>query len=256
MNKMTSYDVIGSIAILHFIDGKTAKLKSIAKKILKHKNIKAVYSRGKIKGRLRIPELRWLAGTKQTEIIHRESGCIMKLDIKSCYFSPRLSTDRLEIARKIKKGDKVLVMFSGIAPYSLVIAKHSKAKEIVCIELSRIANKYARENILLNKFDNIKIIQGDVKRAVPQLRIKFDRIIMARPRLKESFLREAFKVSKKGTVIHFYDFVSQQEFPKVVIFKIKEEAKKVRNKIKVLGSKRVREIAPFIYHGRIDFIVK
>ncbi len=259
-----SFDIIGDIAILQRKEGKKEKKGKIERKkekafaknlIKKHKNIKAVYTREKISGRLRLPKLRWLAGSKKTETTHKESGCLMKLDIKKCYFSPRLSHDRLEIAKKIKSGEKVLVMFSGVAPYALVIAKHSKAKIIFCVELSRAATKYAKENVMLNKFDDIEVLQGNVKKIIPKLKMKFDRIVMARPQLKETFLKEAFLAAKKGTIVHFYDFLRKEEFPKATA-KITEISKKTKKKIKILNYKKVREIAPYKYHVRVDFKIK
>lgn len=265
-----AFDIIGNIAILHPSYGDHRKnsknlmknlkiMKNLAVRLLKeNKNIRAVYAEEKIYGRLRIPKLKWLAGLKKTETLYKENGCIMKLDIKTCYFSPRLSHDRLEIAKKVRPKEKVLVMFSGVAPYAIVISKHSKAKEIYCIEISRKASKYAKENVKLNKINNIKIIQGDVKRIIPKLkalRIKFDRIVMARPQLKEIFLKEAFDVSKIGTTIHFYDFINKREINNVRE-KIKNAAKKSRKNIRILRIKKVREIAPYKYHLRVDFKIK
>lgn len=250
--KHISFDVVGSIAIIQLKNEKQKKgMKKFALRLLKkQKNIKSVFIKKKIKGRLRVPSLKWLAGEKETVTIHKESGCLFKLDIARCYFSPRLGTDRLEIAKKVKKNERVLVMFSGIAPYPIVIAKHSKAKEIYAIELSKEANNYAKENIKLNKIDNIKLIQGDVKKIVPKLNKKFDRIVMARPQLKEDFLECAFLVSKKGTIVHFYDFVKTIEGS---IIKINNAAKKANKAVELIDWKKVREIAPYKYHVRIDF---
>ncbi|MGB9708158.1 MAG: class I SAM-dependent methyltransferase [Candidatus Pacearchaeota archaeon] len=247
-----SFDVIGNIAILQAKDKKQEqKLKKFASQLLKkQKNIKGIFSRQKIHGRLRVPKLKWLAGSKETETIHKESGCSFKLDIRTCYFSPRLGTDRLEIAKKVKEGEKVLVMFSGIAPYPIVIAKHSSAKEIYAIELGKEASRYAQENLKFNKIKNIRIIQGDVKRIIPKLKVKFDRIVMTRPQLREDFLKHAFFASKKGTIVHFYDFV--QNLNESVI-KINKAAKKAAKAVEILGFKKVREIAPYRYHIRIDF---
>jgi len=248
---MTSFDVIGDIAILQ---KKEKNLKKFALQLLKRqKNIKAVFMKEKIIGKLRIAKLKWLAGKKDTETIHKESGCLFKLDVAKCYFSPRLSSDRLEIAKSVKKNEMVLVMFAGVAPYPIVIARHSKAKEIYAIEFSKKAVKYAKENISLNKIKNIKIIQGNVKKKIPELRkqgLRFDRIVMARPRVKEDFLKYAFMVAKKGTVIHFYDFVSSFE---EAIKKINKAAKKAKKLVEIIFIKKVREIAPYFYHVRIDF---
>ncbi|MEM2954939.1 MAG: hypothetical protein QW625_03270 [Candidatus Nanoarchaeia archaeon] len=252
-----SFDTIGNIAVINapFLKAdERKKLKKKAQELLKrNKNIKSIFVKSKISGKLRIPKLSWLAGKKDSKTIYKEHGCLMKLDIKTCYFSPRLSTDRLEIAKKIKKG-KVLVMFSGIAPYPIIIAKYSKAKKIYAIELGREASRYAQENIKLNKIKNIVLIQGDVKKIVPKLarRLKFDAIVMARPQLKETFLKEAFLVSKKGTMIYYYDF-QPKKFMHETLDTIEREAKKANKKIKILEFKRVREIAPYKYHIRIDF---
>lgn len=250
-----AFDVIGNIAIVQ-ARNKLSKLqeRSIKKftlKLLKtQKNIKGVFLRKKTYGVLRIPKLKWLAGTKETETIHKESGCVFKLDIATCYFSPRLGTDRLEIAKKVKKGERVLVMFSGVAPYPIIIAKYSDAKEIYAIELSKEACRYAQENVRLNKLKNIKILQGDVKKQIPKLRKKFDRIIMARPQLKEDFLEQAFSVAKKNAIVHFYDFVQSLNES---IIKLNSAAKKTGRVVEIINFKKVREIAPYRYHIRIDF---
>ena len=217
------------------------------------KNIKTVLEKvDKVKGRLRKLKTRFLAGVKSKETIHKESGCLFKLDIERAYFSPRLSNERLEVARKVRKKDKVLVMFSGIAPYSIIIAKISKPKKIVSVEINREACKYARENVKLNKLENVEILQGDVKKIVPKLKEKFDVIVMPRPQLKETFLREAFLVSKKGTRIFYYGFDFE---PGKILEKIKEEAKKYKKRIKIKKIKKAGEIAPYKYRWRVDLQV-
>ncbi|MEK6820504.1 MAG: class I SAM-dependent methyltransferase family protein, partial [Nanoarchaeota archaeon] len=167
-----AYDVIGSIAILKFPEktGKKEKKKTACKLLEERKNIKTVLEKTeKVKGRLRTIKTRYLAGLKSRETIHKESSCLFKLDVEKCYFSPRLSGERLEIAKEIRKKDKVLVMFSGVGPYPIVIGKISGCKKVVSIELSRIASKYAKENVKLNKLKNVEIVQGDVKRLAEKL---------------------------------------------------------------------------------------
>lgn len=250
-----SFDIIGDITIIQIPKGMEKKSKEMALEVVKkNKNVKTVYARGKFRGRLRKHDVKFIYGIKKEETIHKESGCLMKLNVKTCYFSPRLSNDRLDIAKQTKKNENVLVMFSGIAPYGLVIAKQGKAKKIYCIELNKEATKYALDNVKLNKVKNIEIIQGDVKKIIPKLKTKkifFDRIVMARPQLKDSFLKEAFSVSKKNTIIYFYDFLFTDEIDEGYR-KIQEEAKKSRKKYKILGVKRIRDIGPRKYHLRFD----
>ena len=54
-------------------------------------------------------------------------------------------------------------------------------------------------------------IKGDVKNEIPKLKEKFDRIIMVLPFHNEKFLKNALKVSNKGTVIHMYTIKSASE---------------------------------------------
>ena len=253
-----AYDVIGNIAIINFHkDTKLKDKKEFAKKIInENKSIKTVFEKkGKVKGRLRKPELKYISGEKNKEVLYKENGCVFRFNIGSTYFSPRLSNERKEISDKIRKGDNVLVMFAGVAPFSIVIAKNSKAKKVYSNEINREANKYAKLNIELNKLKKrVEIVPGDIKKAVGKLKkIQFDVIVMPRPQLKDSFLEQAFFLSKKGTIIYYYDFCRLGD-EKVIKDKIKNQAKISKKKIKILNTKKAGEIAPYKMRVRVDFV--
>ena len=258
MRKVNSYDVLGSVAVVRFpLDFKKTEKKKFAEKLLKeHKAIKTVLEKqGKIKGRLRKIQTNYLAGEKTKEVLYRENNCVFRFHIDKTYFSPRLSNERKEIAKQIKKGDEVLVMFAGVAPLPIVIAKNSKAKKVVSNEINREANKYAKLNIELNKVkDRVELLPGDIKRVAEKLNKKFDVIAMPRPQLKETFLKQAFKLSKKATRIFYYDFCAVTEKDSIVE-KIKQEAKENKKKIKILQVKSAGEIAPYKIRLRVDFRV-
>jgi len=258
----SSFDFIGNIIIVKFPKNfPVAKKKKFAQKLLKeNKSVKTILEKiGKVKGRLRKAETKYLLGEKTKEVLYKENNCVFRFNVDTTYFSPRLSNERKEIAQKIKKGENVLVMFSGVCPYGIVIAKNSKAKKVYSIEINRQANKYAKLNISLNKVkDKVILIQGGVKKKIKELikkKIKFDIIVMPRPQLKESFLKEAFAVSKtgkKGTRVFYYDFCGVNEINKVTE-EIKNEAKKAKKKIKILKIKKAGEIAPYKIRVRVDF---
>lgn len=258
--RIAGFEVIGSIAVLQ-LRKPARELKKIASKILaQHKNIETVaYKTHKVSGRLRKRKLKILAGKKSFTTMHRENNCLIELNIESCYFSPRLANERLEISKKIKgtfgKGAakiKILVMFAGVAPYALAIAKLNPKAQVQAIELNKAACRYAAENVKLNKLSNIKIIQGDIKKTVPKLKEKFDVIVMPRPQLKDTFLKEAFKVSKKGTIIFFYDFLDENQI-NIVKEKIEKEAAMAGKRIKILNVKKAGEVAPYRCRIRTDF---
>jgi len=251
-----SYDVLGNIAIVKFSkDAKLKDKKKFAEKILKeNKSIRTVLEKsGKFKGRLRKLLTNFIAGENTKEVLYRENNCIFRFNVDKTYFSSRLSNERKEIASLIKKNEIVLVMFAGVAPFSITIAKNSKAKKIYSNELNREANKYAELNISLNKVkDKVELINGDIKRIATKLKQKFDVIVMPRPQLKDTFLESAFKLSKKGTRIYYYDFCKKDEISDVKE-KIWAEAKKAKKSIKILKIKKAGEIAPYKIRVRIDF---
>ncbi|MCX6750818.1 MAG: hypothetical protein NTZ83_05145 [Candidatus Pacearchaeota archaeon] len=158
----------------------------------------------------------------------------------------------------MKKSSEVLVMFAGVAPFSIAIAKNSKPKEIYSNEINREANKYAELNAELNGVKNkIKFVNGDIKRVALKLKKenkRFDFIIMPRPNLKESFLEQAFMLCKRGTRVYYYDFCKVDETD-LIVKKIKQQAEKFKKKIKILKIKPAGEIAPYKIRVRVDFEV-
>jgi len=253
---MKSYDNFGNIVVVKFPEkwGNKKKKKFRQKLLREQKGIRTVLEKKeRIKGRLRKLSTNYIAGEKTKEVLYKESGCVFRFNIDKTYFSPRLSNERKEIAYKIKKGETVLVMFAGVAPYSIVIAKLSKASKIFSNEINREANKYAELNIRLNKVkDKIELISGDAKKLPEKIKQRIDVIVMPRPQLKETFLKEAFALSKKGTRIYYYDFCKEKEIDSVVE-KIREEAGKCRKKIKLLNVKKAGELAPYKIRLRVDF---
>ena len=254
-----AYDIFGNIAVVKFQDKTSKRIKKLfAKKIMgDNKSITTVLEKtGKFSGRLRLMQTTYLDGEKTKEILYRENGCTFRFNIDTTYFSPRLSNERKEIPKLIKKNEKVFVGFAGVSPFSIVIAKNSKAKIVYSNEINREANKYAKLNLDLNNVkEKVILVPGDIKKVVDKIKEKFDVIVMPRPQLKDSFLQAAFKLSKKGTRIYYYDFCRFDEVEKI-IEKIKLEAKKSKVKIKILQTKSAGEVAPYKIRVRVDFVVQ
>jgi tRNA (guanine37-N1)-methyltransferase len=255
-----TYDVIGNICVMKFEEGKKlAEKKKAAQTILtRHKNIQTVVEKvGIVKGRLRTIKAKWLAGEKTLEATYKENGCILEFNIETCYFSPRLSEERKRIAAQCKPGERILVMFGGVAPYAIVIAKtRPLIKKVVSVELGRECNKYAKRNVEKNKVGGkVEIMGGDVKKVLPKMQKSgeiFDRIVMARPNLKETFLKYALMVAKKSTEIHYHGFCHELERENL-IRKIEEECMREGRKIKILSVSKAGDIAPGKYRYRVDF---
>ncbi|MBI4438514.1 hypothetical protein HY640_01115 [Candidatus Woesearchaeota archaeon] len=248
------FDTIGSIAVLEIPKELEKKKKIIAKQILTHKNIKTVLKKkGGHTGEFRLQKLAYIAGQKTKETVHRENGVSLKLNLGKTYFSPRLGTERLRIARQINHGEEVLVMFSGCAPYPLVISKNSQAKRITAVELNPDAHRYALENISLNKAGNIEPVNSDIRAFSEKTRKKFDRIIMPLPKGASEFLPQALKLAHKNTIIHYYDFLEENSIPGEAIAKINMACMKARKKPAILGWRKCGQLAARKFRLCIDF---
>ncbi|MBU1198822.1 MAG: class I SAM-dependent methyltransferase family protein [Nanoarchaeota archaeon] len=248
-----SMDVIGDIAILEIPRELEKKKKLIAQEVLNaNKYIKTVLKKGKHEGVFRTQKLEHLAGEKTKEAIYKENNVQLKLDVEKVYFSPRLSNDRKRIAKLINKGEEILVMFSGCAPYVCVIAKNTNAKNVCGVEINPTAHNYALQNVLLNKLNNTGVFLGDVKSVVPKLAKKYDRILMPLPKNATEFLDVALNASKKGTIIHLYDFKREDEL-KESIEQIKQACAKAKKKCKILDTVRCGQHAPRTFRYCIEF---
>lgn len=251
----SSFDVVGSIAIVEIPAGLKKKQRIIADALMNlNPHIKTVLKKSGIHyGVYRRQKLDFVAGIKTKVSEHVESGVKMLVDVEKCYFSSRLSSERLRIAQQIKPNEKILVMFSGVAPYPLVFARNSKAEIIYGVEMNPIAHKFAEKNVLANRFWNrIRLVRGDVRKVIPALGLKFDRILMPMPKTAEEFLPVAFKASKKGTIIHYYDFGREEEFD-AIKKKILSACKKAKKKCKIIEAVKAGNYAPGVYRVCVDF---
>jgi tRNA (guanine37-N1)-methyltransferase len=256
----TAHDIIGTIAILEIPKNLEHKGKIIAEILLKtNKNIKTVLKKAAIhEGTFRTQKMDYLAGINTKETLYKENNVTLKLDVEKVYFSIRLGNERKRIIKQVLPGEEILVMFSGAAPYPVVLSKNTKAKNILGIEINPDGHKYGLENMKLNKTKNVSLICGNVHEVTPTLvqdHKTYDRIIMPLPKTADEFLDDALSVSKKGTIIHFYDFLDDKHFDDAKK-KIDSACKKRKIKYAVLDLVRCGQHAPHIYRICVDFIIQ
>lgn len=254
----SSFDVVGDILIFsEFPEELIEKERLIGQTILKnYHHIKTILKKTKkYSGKFRTPKLKVIAGENRKETICRENGVFVKLDVEKVYFSPRMSSERNRISSLIKPNESVLVMFSGSGIYPLVIAKNTKCKGVYGIEINPTAHRYALENIKKNKLENkIKIFLGDVKKILPKLNKKFGRILMPLPKGGENFLDLALKYIKNQGIVHFYDFLHEDEFYKAED-KVIAACKKSKKKCKIIRIAKCGQYSPRFYRVCVDFFV-
>ena len=247
-----AYELIGNIAI---IDQHEENAPEIARVLLQHKNIKTIFQAASaVCGEYRTRELLFIAGVKKTETIYRENGCRYLLDVTQVYFTPRLSTERIRIADQVKNGDKVVDMFAGIGPFSILIAKRFPEAEVIAIDKNPVAIKYLRENVRLNKVKNIEIREGDARDEVKGIS-DADHVIMNLPHSGLEFIDSAFGIIKKCGVIHFYAISHEDDLFEGLIKEIESYARKSGLRVYPIDRRIVRPYAPYQYNICIDFHV-
>lgn len=206
-----SYDIVGDIAIVRLTEVSEQYGRLIAEAIMKsHRNVKTVLAQiGPVHGDFRIRRFEHLAGERKTATIHAETGCSFLVDVEKCYFSPRLSHERMRIAGQVKPGEIIVNMFAGIGCFSLVIARHSRPSKIYSIDINPAAFHFMQQNIRRNgAFGRVVPMLGDAEEIVSRrLCSMADRVLMPLPDKALAYLPCAILALSKGEGwIHYYDF--------------------------------------------------
>jgi tRNA (guanine37-N1)-methyltransferase len=257
-----SFDVIGEIATID-IPRELVQFSSIIGEGVMEMDphLRLVLRKsGEVAGTFRTRSLEVIAGTGNMETIHREFSCLLQVDVAKTYFNPRLSHERLRVAKQVKENECVLDMFAGVGPYSILIAKTHQDCKAYSIDINPDAFRYLKQNIMLNQVaDRVIPLFGDARQLVEKgLRGTANRVIMNLPSDSADFLEVALQALKEqGGVIHYYAFASRK-------VSVPEIAKQVRSIIEHHGrvarsfsfSDIIKEVAPNRVQVAMDVLVE
>jgi tRNA (guanine37-N1)-methyltransferase len=249
-----SFDIIGDIAIIEVPDELERHEKRIAECLASaHKNVKGVFKKaGAVKGELRTRELKHLWGRRNTTTLHREHGCLFKVDVAGVYFSPRLAYERQRILQQVTDGEVIVDFFAGVGPFSILLAKKRDVK-VYAIDSNPRAYELLKENILLNRVtDRVIPLLGDCRQVSPR---GVSRAVMNLPLHSHEYLDLAFDVVKRG-VIHFYTVSREDDLYGSKVRLVLETAKEKNRKATILNRRVVRPYAPRRYHVVLDVKVE
>jgi len=254
-----SFDIYGSkqkaVAVVEIPDELSDVEREIAEALMRvNKNVSSVLAKESARtGEYRIRELRLIAGDPDTEVLHRESGCVFRLDPGTVYFSPRESRERDRLTETVNDGDEILVMFSGVGPLPIRIAKGRPTVTATAVELNPTAHNYCIENIHLNRVsDRIQALEGDVREVCPGLGKTFDRIMMPLPKGAYKFLDVAVPLLKDGGVLHLYHWTIQEDAFSEAETLIAKAANGYGRSAEFIGRTRVSQYSPGTWKVRVD----
>ena len=250
----SSYDLVGDVAVLELPKELEPYAELVGEALMRlHPRVKTVAAKiGGTKGDYRLRELKTIAGSGVTETLHREHGCIYKLDLRKAFFNPRLGGERLRVARQVKPGERVADMFAGVGPFSILIAKLQPSAKIIAVELNPDAYNYLIENIKLNKVeDRVEPRLGDAREVLREFKEHFDRAIMDLPRRSLDFLDVGLRICRKGAVIHVYwteDDVGR------AVERVIGRVSMLGYRVSAISARKVMEVAPRKYTIALDLV--
>ena len=206
-----SWSVIGDVIVVDF--GECEHRDVVADALLDlHGQANTVISVRRIAGAHREPTVDVVAGTGDTETVHREHGIEYGLDLAEVMFSRGNKRERQQMGNIVAPGETVIDMFAGIGYFSLPMAVGGAF--VTAIERNPTALSFLLENRDRNGVEEmISVYQGDcgtVVRNLARTAPLADRIIMGHFSAK-SYLDTAYKAIKPGGVIHLHSIEPADE---------------------------------------------
>ena len=210
--------------------------------------VKRIVKLGRINGPKREPEVKMLVGDN-TETIHRENHCFFKLDVARIMWSKGNTGERKRMSTLAEDGEIIVDMFAGIGYFSIPIAVHSNPAKIYSLEINPVSYGYLKENIMLNKVEEIiEPILGDCREFAPK---NFaDRVLMGYIGNTHEYLDKAVDIVKPGGIIHYHESVPDKlkfERPPQRII----DAAGGRD-VEILNKRIIKKYSPGVYHVVID----
>jgi tRNA (guanine37-N1)-methyltransferase len=259
--KLRAFDLVGDIGVLRLPPELLPRKREIGEALLRvHRHLRTVLLQvSPVSGEFRTRRLEVVAGKPRTETLHRESGCVFRVDLEKVYFSPRLAHERMRIAKQVGEGEEVTNMFAGVGCYSIVMAKHSGARRIYSIDKNPEAFRMMCENIRMNRVgERVLPLLGDAREVISsQLRGKANRVLMPLPEAARQFVGTALEaLREEGGMVHFYD-VGEDPDPFSPSLRFLEREVGGRGwSLEVVERRLIRSYGPGIYHLVLDLLLR
>lgn len=249
VGKPPAHDYIGGVVIVRenvLKQYSVDELVNIFRKL--YPKIKSIYVKKRTETDYRLSVLELLWGEPVREVVHREYGIKMYIELGKVYYNPRLSTEHYLVSQEIEDGEFIVDLFSGIGGFTLHIAVNKKAI-IHANDINPHAIKCLLKSIVLNRKvikSTIIVTQLDSKN-IPDFLDKgiADKIIANLPHKGIEFVDVYNYLGHKGTILYLY----------VVGSSIDELINRIRSVFgdewKIIGHRRVIDYSPYKYIYRI-----
>ncbi len=204
----SSFDIVGEAALIQLPPEAGPYERLVAEAIMKvARNVKGVYAVGPVSGEFRVRPVRLIGGEDVSEVVHREYGVKIKVNLRRTYYNPSLAEEHRRIANLVREGEVVADLFCGVGPFTLHIVT-LRAATSYAVDI----NPYAIACLLKSLELNSRMLRG---RAIPVcgdvldfLNVArndiFDRVIMNLPHKAVNYLPSVAPKVRCGGMIHTY----------------------------------------------------
>jgi tRNA (guanine37-N1)-methyltransferase len=258
-----SYDIVGDIAIIRVTEASASFYFQIAETVMEvHKSVKTVLvQRDAVQGDFRLRRLDFVNGENRKTTIHKEWNCLFSVDLENCYFSPRLSFERMRVAKQVRDRETALNMFAGVGCFSVVMARYSNVAKVYSVDINPCAVRHMEKNVGMNRVGGkVFPVQGDAKEIVQsKMHRMVDRVLMPLPEKAFEYLPFALMALKQGSGwIHYYDFAygkTKENAVQKVLLKVSERLRDLNISHDFAFFRTVRSTGPNWYQVVLDINV-
>lgn len=247
----SSWQVIGTVIVITIPDELNDLVSLIGQRLLQmYPRCTCVVRDKGIKGAFRIPEREIIAGSN-TETLHKENGCMFRLDVTKVMFSKGNLAEK-KLMSTSSNNEVVVDMFAGIGYFSIPLAVHSCPKKVISIELNPISFGYLQENIFLNHVEDlVEPVLGDCAVVTPEG--VADRVIMGYVGTTHHYLYKGIRALKsEGGILHYHETTPEKLLPDRPVNRIKEVALQMGKNTEILEIRRIKKYAPGVWHVVVD----
>ncbi|MBO4248009.1 MULTISPECIES: class I SAM-dependent methyltransferase family protein [unclassified Halomicrobium] len=267
-----SWAVVGSVVLVDI--GDAPRPEEVGEALLQlHGEADTVLARGPITGEHREPAVEVVAGTGDTETVHREHGTAYALDLAEVMFSPGNKAERShmgEVVREAHEGrsesgastsasgaiesgerERVLDMFAGIGYFTLPMARAGAT--VTAVERNPASFRYLIENVQLNEVaDRVQPYRADCRDVTPDLAADpVDRIVMGYYEAHE-YLDAALPALAPGGVVHMHEATPDGLVFERPIERIEAAAADAGRGVEILDTRRVKSYSEGVAHVVVD----
>ncbi|MDI3539966.1 MAG: tRNA wybutosine-synthesizing protein 2 [Methanolobus sp.] len=247
----SGWHVLGKIVIVSIDERIGEYRRDIARKLLEiYPQCHTVIQDRGIEGQFRQPQREILLGTS-TETMHKENGCLFRLDATKVMFSKGNLYEK-KLMSTVGSGELIVDMFAGIGYFTIPMAVHAKPAKIYAIEINPESFVYLQENIRLNKVGHIvEAMNGDCAVLTPQGIA--DRVLMGYVGTTHEYLEYGIRAIKNtGGMLHYHETTPEKLIFERPVSRIREAALREGRQVEIRDCRKVKKYSPGVWHVVVD----